>query len=303
MIQVIFFALLIVALLGGFFAYYTPAQKSVSPVKFMMDNSGYNSTETINHKKSEQIHMKTDKGLMVIRQQMDNIALEQKEFLDTVHEQQQILNNTTKDATDIMLRAQRKGEASNKDLLQLRALTSEMKDAQRLLVVRGQNLISLNDQLTKNRQSIAEQVDLANINTQSSLDKLQQRSASLNKQANGFFDQVTQQNQDVRNQIDDMQSKLQDTAKNVVYDDTVQQQNIMMSVRAMMDQEHENMLKLADNEERSRNLVQQAKESLADSKERSDDLHQKQEDQQSIIQQRIADEKQRIQDQQAQRNQ
>ena len=72
----------------------------------MMDKSGYNSEETFNSKRTQQLNMTMRNGLIQIRRQMDDMAQEQNKFLDTIQDQQQVLENTSKEASDIMLQAQ-----------------------------------------------------------------------------------------------------------------------------------------------------------------------------------------------------
>jgi ElaB/YqjD/DUF883 family membrane-anchored ribosome-binding protein len=207
-----------------------------------------------------------------------------------------------------MLMTQQEGEKGGQDILKLKALASEMQDEQRLLVAHGQQLLVLNDQLTKNRQWIADQVDLSNINNETSLNALQQRYTMLKEQASGFFDKVTQHNQEVRDRMNKMQDQLNDLANNTSSDSALQQQNIKERITRMLDKEHEDMIKLADNQQASSSLMKDSQQNLEDSKElfsdslqHSQDLiedeRQKAEDQQEISQQRVADEMQRIQDQ------
>jgi hypothetical protein len=307
--QFIFFALFVITLLVGAFAYFAPLQKPVNPVKFMMDNSGYTQEESTNRKRTQQLNMTTSSGLIQIHKQMDDLAVVQNKFLDTIQDQQQVLQNTGKEASDIMLLTQQEGEKGDKDILKLKALASEMQDEQRLLVAHGQELLVLNDQLTKSRQWIADQVDLANINNESSLNALQQRYTMLKDQASGFFDKVTQHNQEVRDRMTKMQDQLNDLANNASSDSVaMQQQNIKERIAHMLDKERADMVKLADNEDASQSLMNDSKQHLEDSKEllnvslqRSQDLiedeRQKAEDQQEISQQRVADQMQRIQDQ------
>lgn len=311
MIQAVFFALLIISLLAGYFAYFNPAPKPINPVKFAMENSGYNSMETINRKRSQVINMTTSKGLMQVRRMMDDLSLEQDKFLDTLQDQQQILKDTNKDAHDVLLELQKQGDAGRKDVLQLKALTSEMQDEQKLLVTRGHDLILLNDQLTKSRQLMSDQMDLARINTDTSLSTLQQRYSALDNQAASFFNKITEHNQEVHDRIENIKNKLQLIAKIPPDTSTVQQQNANERIQRMLDKEHEDILRLADTEEKSKDLVKDAQEKQADAKEQLNeklqqsqdkiaDEHQKEEDQQLMVQQRIADQQQRIQDQQDQ---
>jgi len=307
--QFIFLVLFIITLIVGGFAYFAPPKMSLDPMRFMMDRSGYTSEVETNRKKSQRLNMLTNKGLVEIRRQMDDIALKQSKFLDTVRDQQQVLKDASKQAEDIMLLAQKQGQAGSKDVLQLQALATEMQDEQRLLIAHGKDMISLNDQLTKGRQWIAEQMDLVNINNDAASRELQERYDQLKNQAAVFFDRVAEHNQIVRDQMAKIQDRIHDFANNAAYDSSVQQQSAKDRMERILDKEHEDMIKLADSEERSRNLLKDAQANLADSKElfedtlqRSKDLieqeRQSAEDQTWINQQRVADQLQRLKDQQ-----
>lgn len=306
--QSIFFGLFIIALFAGAFAYFVPVQKPADPMKFMMDNSGFNPLEMINHKRSEQINMTMNKGIMQIRRKMDDLALEQNKFLDVIRDQQQLLKNTGKGAADIMLAAEQEGERGNQDILRLKALASQMQDEQHLLVARGQDLIALNDRLTQNRQLMADRIDLAKINTETSLRTLRDRYDSLKDQVSRFFDKVNEHNQEVRDRMDKMREHLRDFANNRAFANADQKQRIKDRIQLMLDKEHEDMIRLADSEERSRNLLHDAQERQKDSKEllndklqQNQDLieqeHQKAQDQQEINRQHMADQLQRSADQ------
>lgn len=307
--QFFFFALLIITLLAGAFAYFAPKQPPINPVGFVMDQSGYSSVETLNRKRTQQLSMKTRNGLMQMRKQMDDMAQAQSKFLDIIKDQQQVLENASKDAYDVMLEAQKASWKNDHDILRLKELTSQMQDEQRLLVTNGKGLVALNDQITQGRQQISDQIDLAKVNTETSLSTLQQHYDTLNYQASGLFHKVVRRDQQVRDQMNKTQDQLRDLVNSAANNSALQQQNIKDSIRLMLDKEREDMIKLADSEERSRNLLKDAQERQADAKERLNDSlqrskdlieeeRQKAQDQKEMMRQRIEDQKQRIQDQQ-----
>jgi hypothetical protein len=294
--QFFFFALLIITLLAGALAYFVPKHPIRNPVEFAMDQSGYNSMETLNRKHIQQLSMTTRNGLIQIRKQMDDMAQAQNKFLDTIQDQQQVLENTTKDASDIMLEAQEiSGKGSNdNDILRLKEVTSKMQDEKRLLVANGKDLVALNNQITQSRQWISDQIDLAKINTETSLSALQQRYSMLKNQAAGFSDKAVGYNQAVGNQMDRIQDHLNELANNAAHG-TEQQRSAKEHIRRMLAKEREDRIKLADSEEKSRNLLKDAQER---SRDLIDEERQKAQDQQEMMRQRIEDQRQRIQDQQ-----
>jgi hypothetical protein len=246
---------------------------------------------------------------MQIRRQMDDVAQAQNNFLDTLQDQQAVLENARKDANDIMLEAKAVPGRNDNDILRLKDLTAQMQDEQRLLVVNGKELIALNDQITQSRQWISDQIDLDKVDTDISLSTLQQHYAVLNHQASVFFHKVTRHDRAIRDQMDKIQGQMNDLVNNAANDSALQQQNIKDRIRRMLAKEHENMLKLADSEERNRNLLRDEEEKLADLQEqlndslqRSRDLmdeeRQKAKDQQEMMRQRMEDMKQQMQDRQ-----
>ncbi len=98
MMRAIFYTLFIIALAEGAFAYFLQSQKVIDPMGFLMEGSGYNSAEELNRKKLQQLEKTISKGLIQTRRQMDDNAQEQKKFLDTIKDRQQILNNTGQEA-------------------------------------------------------------------------------------------------------------------------------------------------------------------------------------------------------------
>ena len=158
-----------------------------------------------------------------------------------------------------------------------------MQDEQHLLVANGKDLVALNDQITQGRQQISDQIDFAKVNTETSLSTLQQHYDTLNHQASGLFHKVARRDQQARDQMNKTQDQLRDLVNNAANNSALQQQNVKDHIRTMLDKEHENMLKLADTEEKNRNLLQEER--------------QKAQDQQEVMQQRIEDQRQRIQDQ------
>ena len=307
--QFVFMILFIITLIVGGFAYFAPSKVSFDPMKFVMDKSGYTAEEDTNRKRSQQLNMITTRGLMEIRKQIDDIALEQNKFLDTVKEQELVLKDSSKQASDVMLLAQKQGQAGQKDILQLQALATEMQDQQRLLVDHGKDLVNLNGQLTKNRQWVTDQMDLVNLSNDAASRELQQRYTELKNQADMFFDKVAEHNQIVRDQMLKMQDRMHDLANNAAYDSAVQQDSAKERMQRILDKEHEDMIRLADSEERSRNLLKDAQANLDSSKQRfidslqhsqemMEEQRQKNEDQNWLNQQRIADQMQRLKDQQ-----
>lgn len=307
--QYTFFVLFAIALIAGAFTYFVPAQKTIDPMKFVMEGSGIDSVEVHNNTKTQQFNMVTSKGLIKIRSGIDNLALQQNKFLNTIRDQEHLLDNSVKDATDIIWEVKQKALTSNKDILQLQALAAEMQDQQRLLINHGHDLLVLNDQLAANRQWIVDQMDMVSINNESASQELQQRYSMLKDQAATFFDKVNQHNQELRDRMDKIQDQLNTLANNAAYDSAIQQQQTRDRIERMLDKEHEDMLKIADTEERSRNLLKDAQETMADAKELTNDSlqhtqeliadqRQRSEDQLWIMKQREADQEQRLQDQQ-----
>jgi len=56
--------------------------KPINPLKFVMDRSGYSSEVTLNKKKSEQFSMTTNRGIVQIRQLMDDLTQKQNKVLN-----------------------------------------------------------------------------------------------------------------------------------------------------------------------------------------------------------------------------
>ncbi|MDE1920999.1 MAG: hypothetical protein KGJ09_02860 [Candidatus Omnitrophica bacterium] len=307
LIQIAFFCLLIVALLAGVFSYFPQLHRTIRPLKFAMDSIGYTGVETLNKKRSQQINVAVKSGLMDIHKRMDAVAVEQDRLLDALTDQQAVLQEANRDAQTVLLEAKKAGRKGDKDILQLEALASQMNDQQRLLVAHGQYLVSLNDQLTKSRERLAQQADIANMDAQSSLDSIRQNYASFESQASELFNKVDEYNRELRQGVGKMQEQISGISNPSYgsYAHDMAQERI----QSLLDKEQEDMARVADCQQRNLDLAQEAREKLADSRERSEDLerrdrdlideeHQKQEDQQSMIRQRMADEQQRMQDQQ-----
>jgi len=294
MIQIVFFALLVVALFAGAFSYFNPHPKAVDPWKFISD-SGLNSTDTINRKRFQQINMVTSKGLLEIHKQMDDLAVAQSKFLDTLKDQQQILSAVRSDAESALIQARQSG-AGAPDILHLEELTSQMKDDQNLLVARGQYLVSLNDQLTKGRQQVLEQIDLANFNTQNILDNLKQQNAALNNQSSDFFDQVAQNNQQVRDQMDQLQDKFNGISQDSELG--MKWRSASDRLNQLMEKSREDRQKLADVEEKNRQATEKSKQDMADAQDRLHDLEQHTRDVIQDERQKEEDQKQHLADQQ-----
>lgn len=191
MVQGVFFFLFIISIIVGGYVYLNPGQKSLDPLNMMMKNSGYSTVDVTNSKRMQELNISMDAGLVKIRRKMDELAVQQSEFLEAIQDQQQILNNTGKEITSTIDRLGAKEGVDNKDILRLKELGLQLKDQQRLLVSRGQDLIILNDQLIRNRRLIAEQADLVNSNTKSTMQDLSQRYSNLQNLAQGVYNRGT----------------------------------------------------------------------------------------------------------------
>lgn len=210
--QFIFSTLFIIALLAGAYAYICPTQNAINQMKLMVrDNNNVGPDENITTVKSEQLNINTHEGRTQIRQLIDDTCQQQQKFIAMMKDEQQVLDGVDKEIADIKNQVH---GPNNIDLLRLKSLEEELQDDQRLLVDQGKALISLNNQLTKSRQWLAEQSDLTNMNTQSSLDSLQQHSAIVNTHAETIFDDVKQRNNEIMQHtqevIEQERQKLQD---------------------------------------------------------------------------------------------
>jgi hypothetical protein len=211
--QLVFFALFVIALIAGGFYYYTPSPKSMVPMKDIMDDGGFNSLETLNNKKIEELNITTSRGLTQISEMVDGLAQEQEELKELIDSEKQVLNNTILQISDIAKKEKADGR-SDADILRLKVLMEQLQNNQRLLVSHGNALVDLNNQLMKNRQWLAEKNDLVNANNESLLRLQQQNNALLNDQATDIFDKVKQGTDDsiqrTQDMIDDERQKTQE---------------------------------------------------------------------------------------------
>jgi len=206
--QFLFFLLFVISVLAGVFIYFSPAQKAVNSITLTnptIDNSEYSPDETSTRKKDLAVEIKTSGGIVQILKRIDDLTQEQKQLDSTIEEEKQALKLTQQEIADLANQA----EKSDQDLLKIKALGSQMQDEQKLLVADGQKLIAVNDELTKNRQWLADQSDLVNINNQSSMEALQQHNAVVNNQSSSFIDDVSQKNNDAQVRAQDSEQKSQ----------------------------------------------------------------------------------------------
>ncbi len=199
--QVTLFYLFMIVLMLGAFAYFFPKQLVLSPLKVVMDNSSYETTNQTSIKKSQQLNMTTNAGFVQIHSQADELPQEQKRLMGIIDYDRLLVNNTDKEISDILKKANGK---SYMDVLKLKILRMELLNDQQLLGAHGQQLIALNDQLNKNKQLLAGQRDLVNINTESSLQLLGQHNSLLKDQSAIFFDKVRHQSNDFLKRIQDL---------------------------------------------------------------------------------------------------
>ena len=172
-----------ITLIAGTFAYFSPKGVAINPLKMgMSPNRGNNvldpGVEDSSTKKIQELNVTTGNGGLEIHQEVDELIQEKSKLEDQIKDEQVVLDNTKKQIVD--LKAHLDGK-NDQDLLKLKYLTKAMEDQQRLLVVHGEQLLTLNDQIKKNRQLQSQQRDMVNLNTQSSLDALEQRNDDLLK--------------------------------------------------------------------------------------------------------------------------
>ena len=256
MIQVVFLTLLIVALLAGALTYFSPSPKPIRPLHYLMEDTGYDAMDTSNKKSTQQINMKTDKGIIQMRAEMENISLAQNKFLDTLEDQQQILSNAGKGISDLIMETQQEGAPDNsRDVLQLKTVVAQMQDEQRLLIANGQQLVGLNAQLTKNRQWVADQINYANIITNDAMRTLQNRNDTIKVQAAEFFDKMYAYHQEMRDRMARMRQQLNDLA-NAGYENKAREKMIKGHIQQMLQKTHEDMRKLDVIQENNKDLFE-----------------------------------------------
>ena len=86
--QFIFFALFVIALIAGIYSYLTPAQRNIDPMKFVMQSSGYNSQQSLNYKRIQELNLTNSKGLIQVHTLMDNLAIKQDKLQGMINDQQ-----------------------------------------------------------------------------------------------------------------------------------------------------------------------------------------------------------------------
>ena len=283
MVQGLFFLLFIMSIIVGIFVYFKPAQNTMDPLRAVMQGSGYDTLQVKNDARMQEYNVTTDAGLVKIHRQMDLLATQQSEFIQTVQDQQRILENTDHEIADIMDQLDGK---DGKDVLQLKALALQLQDQQRLLVSRGKDLIALNDQVTRNREMIAEQMSMADVNNKSTLSTLSERYDLLQEQAKGLFHQGTSYSSQVQGQMFKMQGQLNGLVNNSSYDNTMGQKAARDRTQDVLQEEHQKSLNSpsSDSQQQTQDIIDQER--------------QKEQEQEEVLKQRIADEKQRAEDQQ-----
>jgi len=306
MIRYLFYAIFFIALIAGIYSYLTPAQRNINPLGFMMNKTGYSAEVTRNRTKFQQVNMAMTNGLIDIHNKIDQLSQIQSRAENMIQDQQQVLKDTGKMASDIILDAQKVGEKGDKDILQLQALALDMQNQQHLLVDRGQDLLTLNDQVTKNREEIAQQVDLSKVLTDNSFNSLLQHNDALKSQSTDLFDKIDVYNQELQDQIDKSNEFLKGLPKRA-YSSAVYQQHARQRIESLLDKEREEMQRVADAEQRNRDFINDARQKIEDSKERTEDQiqqtqdlidqeRQKSDDQQAAMRQQIADQQERSQE-------
>jgi hypothetical protein len=181
-------------------------------VKIALDDSDNNVSEVSDSHQFQRWNTTTNGGVMQVKKEMDELTQKHKKFADMIEEDQQALKNTNKEITDITNQAEGK---SGIDILKLKALSLQMQNEQQLLVAHGQELMAINDQINKNRQLFAEQRDLVNINTDASMQALQQHSSSDNDLSDKLFDKVDEAHQKAEDQQEMVQQRIADEEQRI----------------------------------------------------------------------------------------
>jgi hypothetical protein len=198
--QLIFLTVLIFVFITGAYTYLAPPPKAMLPIKDVMDDGGFNSLETLNIKKIEELNVSTSGGLTQIRSVVDSLSQQEEGLQDMINSEQQVLIDTSKKIYDITKKADGKSDI---DVLRLKSLGLQLQDDQRLLLAHGQSLIDLNNQLIKTRQWLALKSELVVTNNETLLRLQQQNNALLNVQASNLFDKVKQDNADTMQRAQD----------------------------------------------------------------------------------------------------
>ncbi len=298
--QFIFFGLFIMALFAGLYSHFAP--KAVNPLAFVMDKSGYSEVQTIEEKKTREVNLTTKEGVMQVRREMEDISRVQNNFMDALHDQREILKNARTNASQVLLAA-KKGGMRGPDVLQLEALSSQIDDAQRLAVTHGQQLVALNDQISDSRKLIADQIDYANISTDAMLDVLKRRNSAIKGQLAELYSGMGDFHRQMHDAMERMQGKVEGLSK-ISCDNKNLERMIREQMWRMLRQQRENMMRLAEIEERNKEQIRDAQQNLADNQQRLEDLEQhtkdliadsrqRTEDQQDMIRRRIEDQRNR----------
>ena len=209
--QFTLFTLFVITLMIGAFAYFFPKQQATSPWQVMSDKSNDGMVGEDITRKSQQLNIITSAGTIQINREIDVLTRQQKSLEDMIKDEQLVLDSTNKEILDISKKANGKTDL---DILKLKVLGEELQSEKRLLVEHGQQLLALNNEITKKRKLLAEQRDEVNINTDSTLQSLQGHDASLNDKAELLFDNVKDKNNDAmqhaKELMDEARQKAQD---------------------------------------------------------------------------------------------
>jgi len=102
MIQAVFFTLFIITLLAGAFAYFSPSHKFFDPMKFFMQDSGYNTVDEQNKKSLQQLGSIINKGLNQTRQLMDENVQEEHKIFEALKDKQQEARQKAQEQMQLM---------------------------------------------------------------------------------------------------------------------------------------------------------------------------------------------------------
>jgi len=217
MAQFIFFALFLMVIISGVFSRFAPVHRALPSVRSAAEYSGYSSAqgadfvEDKSSNRSQEFNVSTSGGVLQIYKQIDDLTGAQKELQGLIDDEEQAVSIARQELSDVSAQVKDKND---QDLLRLKTLGDKIRSEKDLLIKHGAALSALNDQIKKERQALADQSALSNMNTNSALELLQQHNASLKDQAQASLentrDKIEEQRQKTQEQKDMNRQRLED---------------------------------------------------------------------------------------------
>ncbi len=284
--------LFILVFLAGLFSYH--ARLNEGKPTMMADALkaiGLKQSQEKSRNKIDQINLSVDKGMMNVREKIQDLRERQDYLRDAIKDRETILESQREQSSQILQMISNYNETHDQDLLRIKETMARFQDDTQLMIDHGRDMLRTYEEQRNFAQQIAENASLSKINQSATQSTIAERYNTLKEQNDLAMERNREITQSLKEKTEQMRLQMTDFIDRPSGTISTQQQAIKDHMAELMRKQQENMLKINEMQERIKQASDEARQKIKDNQQRLENIVENNRQMQDEAKQRLDDQK------------